>query len=121
MELVNSRNKDIHLDNYEDKWNNLIDVVNRTLDDLQVLSIQAQDQALRNWFHEVGKSMEVVELKRSIKQLSDSPDFVDYTKEIYAVIKTGLDTSWITSMFIKSEKVVIKSPNLEDPEYVKLI
>jgi hypothetical protein len=65
--------------------------------------------------------MEVVELKRSIKQLSDSPHFIDHTKEIPVVVKIGLDTSWITSMFIKPEKVVIKSLNLDDPKEVKLI
>jgi len=71
---------------------------------------------LRNWFDEISKNMEVVELKRSIKQLSDSPHFIDSTKEIPTAIKTGLDTSWITSLFIKPKRVVMKSLNMEDPE-----
>jgi len=68
-------------------------IVNMTLYDLQTLYIQAQEQALKNWFDDVVKSMEAVDLKRSIKQLSDSPHFIDHTKEIPAVIKAGLDTS----------------------------
>jgi len=38
-ELVNSRNKAIHLENYEDKWNNIRELVTKTLDELQILSI----------------------------------------------------------------------------------
>jgi len=36
MELVNSRNQAINIKNYEDKWNNLKEVVNRVLDELQI-------------------------------------------------------------------------------------
>jgi len=107
-ELANLRNKTIHLENYEDKWNNLMKLVNKTLIDLQTLSNQAHDQTLRKWFKEVIKSMEAVESKRLVKQLSDSPQFIDQTKEIPVAIKNGLDTSWITSMFIKSEKLLFK-------------
>ena len=81
MELVNSRNLEIHLDNYEDKWNNLRVVVNRVFNDLQRLSVQAQNQALKKWFEEVIERMEAVEVKRNIKQLSDSPHYVDLSDE----------------------------------------
>jgi hypothetical protein len=64
--------------------------------------------------------MTVVAVKRSTKQLSDSPHYIDYSK-ISAVVKSGLDTSWITQMFIKPEKVVMKSLNIEDPEEMKLV
>lgn len=68
--------------------------MNKTLDELQTLSIQAHEQALRNWFNEVVNTMEVVEFKRSIKQLLDSPHFINHTKDILAVVvKTDLDTS----------------------------
>ena len=62
---------DLTRENYEDKWNNLRELVNKTIDDLQTFSIQAQEQALRNWFNKVVKGMKVVELKRSIKQLPE--------------------------------------------------
>jgi hypothetical protein len=55
-ELVISKNQAIHLINYEDKWNNVRELVNMTLDELQTLSIQARDQALRNWFKQVVKA-----------------------------------------------------------------
>jgi hypothetical protein len=41
-DLVNSRNKTNHLEIYEDKWNNLKELVNKTFDDLLTLYIQAQ-------------------------------------------------------------------------------
>jgi len=61
-----------------------------------------------------------VEVKRSIKQLSDFSHYIDYSKKISAVVKSSLDTSWITQMFIKPEKVVMKM-NMEDPEEMKLV
>lgn len=60
---------------------------------------------MRKWLKEVVKSMEAVELKKSFKQPSDTPHYHDPTKEIPQIVKTGLDTSWITNMFIKPEKV----------------
>jgi hypothetical protein len=76
---------------------------------------------LRKWFKDVVKSMEDVELKKSVKQPSNTPHYPDPTREIPQIVKIGLDTSWITSMFIKPEKVVIKRLDLEDPEEVRLI
>ena len=86
MELVNSKNKAIHLENHEDKWNNLKELVNKTLDDLETIYIEAQEQALRKWFDEVAKSMETVEFRRSVKKRSDSPHYIDYPKKIPASI-----------------------------------
>jgi len=65
--------------------------------------------------------MEVVEAKRSIKQLSNSPHFIDPTKEILDTIKTGLDTSWISSLFIKPKRIVMKSLNMKNLDEVKLV
>jgi len=56
-----------------------------------------------------------------MKQLSNSPHYIDYSKKIPAVVKSGLDTSWITQMFIKPEKAILKSVNMEDPEEMKLV
>jgi len=71
--VLNPAFEDIVTDNYEYKWNNLKELVNRVFDDLQKLSIQAQNQSLKKWFDEVTASMEVVEVKRSMKQQSGSP------------------------------------------------
>jgi len=43
--------------------------------------VQAQNQALKKWFEEVIERMEAVEVKRNIKQLSDSPHYVDLSDE----------------------------------------
>jgi len=65
--------------------------------------------------------MAALEVKRTMKQISDSPHYIDYSKKIPEVVKSGFDTSWITKMFINLEKVVLKSLNIEDPEEMKLM
>ena len=65
--------------------------------------------------------MEVVELKKFIKKLLDSPHYHEFPKEVPQVVKIGLETSWLSNMFIKPEKVVIKRLDHEDPEKIKLI
>jgi len=121
MELVNLRNQVIHLENYEDKWNNLREVLNKVLDDLHKLFVQALNQALKKWFDEVIEIMKVVEVKISMKQLSESPHYIDYSKKILEPVRSGLDTSWIIQMLIKPEKYVMKSLNMEDHEEMKLV
>jgi len=100
MELDNSRNQAIHLENYEDKWNNLRKVVNRVLDDLQRLFMQAHNQALKKWFDEVIESMKALELKRNLKQISYSPHYLDNSRKILEAVRSGLNISWITQMLI---------------------
>jgi hypothetical protein len=72
------------------------------------LSVEAQNQALNNWFKEVIKSMEVVEVRRNRLYILDSPFFLDLSSLITSSVKEDLDTSWITQVFIKPQKPDIK-------------
>jgi len=116
MELVNSRNQAIHIENYEDKWNNMRSVVNRVFSGLKKLLIQAQNQALKDWFAEVIKSMEAVEVKRSVKLISDSPHYACLSKMIHEAVRSSLDTSWINKVFVKLAKPVLKALKLKEPK-----
>jgi hypothetical protein len=89
--LVEARHQAIHLVNYEEKWENLRNIVNRTLDDLQSVYVDAQKVALRSWFSEVCKNMKAVNLKTDItRQLSDS-DYVEMSPpEVPEVAMYGL-------------------------------
>jgi len=99
------------------KWNILREVVNRVLDDLQRLYVHAQNQALKKWFDEVIESEKVVEVKRNMKQIWDSPHYMDLSRMIPEAVKSGLDTSWITQML----KNLLKALNKKDPKEVKLV
>jgi DNA repair exonuclease SbcCD ATPase subunit len=88
---------------------------------LQILSVEAQNQALNNWFKEVIKSMEVVEVRRNRLYILDSPFFLDLSSLITSSVKEDLDTSWLTQVFIKPQKPVIKELKKQDPEEDKKV
>lgn len=67
------------------------------------------------------ESMKVVEVKRNMKELSDSPHYVDLSKIIQEAVRSGLNTSWITQMHITPEKPVLKALNMKYPEEVKFV
>jgi len=121
MELVNLRNQVIHLENYADKLKNLRSVVNKVFNDLQRLLVQAHDQALKNLFKEVIKSMEVVEVKRNRKLISDFPHYVYLSKMIPEAVRSGLDTSWMTQVLVKPKKPILKALKMKEPEEEKFV
>jgi hypothetical protein len=88
---------------------------------LQILSVEAQNQALNNWFKEVIKSMEVVEVRRNRLYILDSPFFLDLSSLITSSVKEDLDTSWLTQVFIKPQNPVIKELKKQDPEEDKKV
>jgi len=63
--LVESRNHIIPTGNYEDQWIALRKRVDYVMCELQKLSQKAQNQTLNNWFKDVAKSMQEVELNRN--------------------------------------------------------
>jgi len=48
MQLVKTRNDPIHSENYEGKWIALREVVDKVFNDLQIISVEAQNQSLNN-------------------------------------------------------------------------
>jgi len=87
--------------NYEDKWIDLTEGVDNVFCDLQRLSIEAQNQSLNNWFKEVIKSMQEVEVRRIKVYISDSPFFLDLSLIITSSVKENLNTSWLTQLHLK--------------------
>lgn len=65
--------------------------------------------------------MKVVEVKRNMKQLFDSPHYVDLSKIIQEAVRSGLNTSWITQMLITPEKPIMKALYMKDLEEVKFV
>jgi len=121
MQLVKSMNNPIHSENYEDKWTALRYVVDRVFYDLQRLSVEAQNQALNNWFQEVIKSMKSVEVNRNKMYISNSPFYLDLSTLIFQSVKEDLDTSWITKVFIKSQEPALKEKKMKDPDEEKKV
>jgi len=114
-------NNPIHSENYEDKWTALRYVVDRVFYDLQRLSVEAQNQALNNWFQEVIKSMKSVEVNRNKMYISNSPFYLDLSTLIFQSVKEDLDTSWITKVFIKSQEPALKEKKMKDPDEEKKV
>lgn len=85
--LVKARNDAVHIENYEDKWIALREVVDKVFNDLQRLSVEAQNQAFNNWFKEVIKSREVVEVRRNKSYISYFPFFLDLSSIITSSVK----------------------------------
>ena len=121
MQLVKYRNDPIHSENNKGKWIALREVVDRVFCDLQILSVEARDEALNNWFREVIKSMESVEVKRNKIYLSDSPFYLDLSTIVSRTIKEGLNTSWLTQLFVNPQIPVLKNMKMKDPEEDKRV
>jgi hypothetical protein len=85
--LVKARNDAVYTENYEDKWIALREVVDKVFNDLQRLSVEAQNQAFNNWFKEVIKSREVVEVRRNKSYISYFPFFLDLSSIITSSVK----------------------------------
>lgn len=121
---MKARNDPIHTEKYEDKWTALKERVDTVMCDLQRLSIEAQNQSLNNWFKEVIKSMEAVEVRRNIFYISDSPFFLDASSIITSTIKVDLKLSWLTKLHVKPQIPILeklkKSESVEDKRVEKL-
>lgn len=121
MQLVKIRKDPIHSENYEGKWISLREVVERVFNDLKILSVEAQNQSLNNWFKEVVRSMEVVEVRRNILYISDSPLFLDLSSIITHSIKEDLDTSWLTQVYVMPQIPVHEKLKKQDHEKDKRV
>jgi hypothetical protein len=65
--LVKARNNFVHLENYEEKWTALREIVDTVMCELQKLSLEAHNQSintLNNWFKNVISNMKEVEVNR---------------------------------------------------------
>jgi len=101
--------------NYEDKWIDLTEGVDNVFCDSQRLSIEAQNQSLNNWFKEVIKSMQEVEVRRIKVYISDSPFFLDLSLIITSSVKENLNTSWLTQLHLKPQIPILEKLKKQEP------
>jgi hypothetical protein len=83
--------------------------------------VEAQNQELNNWFKDVIRSMEVVEVRRKKMYILDSPFFLDLSSLITHSIKEDLDTSWLTQVYVKPQILVLEKLNKKDSEEDKRV
>jgi len=80
----------------ENIFEDLKKLVKARNDPVQRLSVDAQNQSLNNWFQELIKTMEEVEIRRHKLYLSNYPFFLDASSLITFAIKEDLNISWLT-------------------------
>jgi len=101
MELVEDRNKVMPSDIYIDKWNRLRKLVDANLDYLQEMVIASEQEALQEWFSEVCRSMDEVELRTCISRQIEYSELIKELEpaqeaaipEVPKLVKSGLQGS----------------------------
>jgi len=114
--LVEARNNLVHEEDYVKEWRRLRERVDFVMSEFQKSCIDAHNNAknsLHDWFKEVIKSMQEVEVKRSEERsklyISNTPMFLDASGIISSSVQSeNLDLKWLTKL-----KVQIDSPILE--------
>ena len=84
------------------------------------LSIEAQNESLNNWFREVIKNMETVEINRNILYLSNYPVCLDASSLFTSSIKENMNVSWLTQVQVKPEILILQKLK-QDPEQERRI
>ena len=111
--LVKSRSNLIHNQDYVSELTSLRDRVDHMMCELQKLCLDAHDKSLielQNWFKEVVKNMEEININRNQKlYLSDTPIFMDASSIISSSVKSeDPDVKWLTKILIKSYAPILK-------------
>jgi len=85
------------------------------------MDVASQQEALHDWFSEVCRSLDEVELKTCITRQIDYSALVKELEpaqeasipEVPEVVKYGLQGSWLANFFKKPEPIIVRS---QDPE-----
>jgi len=114
--LVKTRNNSVHVEHYVDEWTRLRKRVDFVMCEFQKTSLEAHDKALstlNEWFSEVVKSMEEVEVtknqERSKLYISDTPIFMDASSIITATMHSeNPDFKWLTKLKVKADALILE-------------
>jgi len=114
--LVKARNNFVHEEDYVKEWRRLRERVDFVMSELQKSSLKAHSNAqntLNDWFKDVVKSMQEVEIKRTQERsklyISDTHMFLNASGIISLNVHSeNLDLKWLTKL-----KVQTNSPILE--------
>jgi len=113
---VQSRSNFVHKNNYVDEWTSLRERVDFMMCELQKLSLEAHNQPLNNlkdWFKEVVKSMEEVNVNRNQKMsklyISDTPFYLDASSIISSSVQSeNPDLTWLTKLKIQVDATILE-------------
>ena len=113
---MQSRSNFVHKNNYVDEWTSLRERVDFIMCELQKLSLEAHNQPLNNlkdWFKEVVKSMEEVNVNRNQKMsklyISDTPFYLDASSIISSSVQSeNPDLTWLTKLKIQVDATILE-------------
>ena len=114
--LVKARNYLFHEEDYVKKWRRLRERVDFVMSELQKSSLEAHSNAknsLNDWFKDVVKSMEEVEIKRTQEKIklyiSNTPMFMDASGIISSSVHSeNLDLKWLTRLKIQTDSPILE-------------
>jgi len=118
----------IHKESYFDQWTSLRERIDYVMNELHKSSLEAHNQALstlQDWFKDVVKSMEEVNIKRNQKfnkiYLSDIPIYMDATSIISSSVHSeDPGVKWVTKLLIQSDAPILEKLK-KDSEQEKTI
>ena len=124
--LVKARNNLVYEEDYVQEWRRLRERVDFVMSELQKSSLEAHRNAknsLNDWFKDVVKSMEEVEIKRTQEKsklyISDTPIFMDASGIISSNVHfENLDLKWLTKLKVQTDSPILEKLK-NDSEFEK--
>jgi len=114
--LVKVRNNLVHEEDYVQEWRRLRERVDFVMSELQKSSLEAHSNAknsLNDWFKNVVKSMQEVEVKRTQERsklyISDTPMFLNASGIISSNVHSeNLDLKWLTKLKVQTDSPILE-------------
>jgi hypothetical protein len=114
--LVKARNSLVHEEEYVKEWRRLRERVDFVMSELQKSCLEAHNNAmnsLNDWFKDVVKSIEEVEIKRTQERsklyISDTSMFLDASGIISSCVHSeNLDLKWLTKLKVQTDSPILE-------------
>jgi len=114
--LVKARNNFVHEEDYVKEWRRLRERVDFVMSELQKSSLEVHNSAqntLNDWFKDVVKSMQEVEIKRTQERsklyISDTPMFLNAIGLISSNVHSeNLDLKWLTKLKVQTDSHILE-------------
>ena len=111
--LLEAMNHVIPSNIYEEQWNSLRERVDYVMFKMKKLSQEAHNQTLHNWFKDVARSMEEVELNinplKSILYILDTLVYTDASSIMTSSVQSeDQNLSWLTKLLIHSDAPILE-------------
>jgi len=114
--LVKAKNNLVHEEDYVQEWRRLRERVDFVMSELQKSSLEAHSNAknsLNDWFKNVVKSMQEVEVKRTQERsklyISDTLMFLNASGIISSNVHSeNLDLKWLTKLKVQTDSPILE-------------